>query len=306
MKNIYIYCFIALGFLSKTQAQQDPHYTQYMYNMSVVNPAYAGSKEALATGLLYRKQWVEIEDAPTTATVFGHAPVGKNLGMGLSVVSDKIGPVSETNVYGDFSYTLKLGENRNLAFGLKAGVSFHNVDLYTRIASTLPNPADGAFGSDVSNKYFNLGTGFFYYTNKYYLAASIPNMLRAKHLDYNGRSYGNESNHYFVTGGYVFDINSDFKFKPHFMMKSAFETPFSFDLSANVLMYDKFEAGATYRLNDSFGAMVNYAVTPDLKIGYAYDLTISRLRLATSSTHEIILLYDVNFSKKVSRSPRFF
>jgi type IX secretion system PorP/SprF family membrane protein len=105
MKNILtIALLVIIGYSSF--AQQDPHYTQYMYNMSIMNPAYAGSKETLSTGILYRKQWVEVEDAPTTGTFFGHMPVGKNVGAGLSIVSDKIGPVEETNVYGDFSYTL--------------------------------------------------------------------------------------------------------------------------------------------------------------------------------------------------------
>ena len=286
--------------------QQDPHYTQYMYNMSVMNPAYAGSKENLSMGLLHRRQWIELEDAPTTSTFFGHSPVGKNVGLGLSVVSDKIGPVEENNIYGDFSYTLKLGGEHKLALGLKTGITLHNVALNSRIASTLPDPTDGVFGADVSNSYFNFGTGAFYYTNKYYLGLSVPNMMRAKHLDFNGRSYGSETSHYFLTGGYVFNINESVKFKPFFMVKSSFEAPASLDVSTNFMFKDKFEIGGTYRLDDSFGAMVNYAITPTLKIGYAYDHIVSDLKVTTPSSHEIILLFDVNFSKKVSRSPRYF
>ena len=243
-------------------AQQDPHYTQYMYNMSVMNPAYAGSKENLSMGLLHRRQWIELEDAPTTSTFFGHSPVGKNVGLGLSVVSDKIGPVEENNIYGDFSYTLKLGGEHKLALGLKTGITLHNVALNSRIASTLPDPTDGVFGADVSNSYFNFGTGAFYYTDKYYLGLSVPNMMRAKHLDFNGRSYGSETSHYFLTGGYVFNINESVKFKPFFMVKSSFEAPASLDVSTNFMFKDKFEIGGTYRLDDSFGAMVNYAITP--------------------------------------------
>ena len=297
---------MAIGFFSEVSAQQDPHYTQYMYNMSVMNPAYAGSKENLSMGLLHRRQWIELEDAPTTSTFFGHSPVGKNVGLGLSVVSDKIGPVEENNVYGDFSYTLKLGGEHKLALGLKAGLTLHNVALNSKIASTLPDPADGIFGADVSNSYFNFGTGAFYYTNKYYLGLSVPNMMRAKHLDFDGRSYGSETSHYFLTGGYVFDINENVKFKPFFMVKSSFEAPASLDMSTNFMFKDKFEIGATYRIDDSFGAMVNYALTPSLKIGYAYDHIVSDLKITTPSSHEIILLFDVNFSKKVSRSPRYF
>ena len=306
MRKIYLGLLLSIGFFSEVSAQQDPHYTQYMYNMSVMNPAYAGSKENLSMGLLHRRQWIELEDAPTTSTFFGHSPVGKNVGLGLSVVSDKIGPVEENNIYGDFSYTLKLGGEHKLALGLKTGITLHNVALNSRIASTLPDPTDGVFGADVSNSYFNFGTGAFYYTNKYYLGLSVPNMMRAKHLDFNGRSYGSETSHYFLTGGYVFDINENVKFKPFFMVKSSFEAPASLDVSTNFMFKDKFEIGGTYRLDDSFGAMVNYAITPTLKIGYAYDHIVSDLKVTTPSSHEIILLFDVNFSKKVSRSPRYF
>ncbi len=104
----------------------------------------------------------------------------------------------------------------------------------------------------------------------------------------------------------MFDINSSVKFKPFFMVKSAFDAPTSVDASANFMFKEKFEIGATYRLDDSFGAMVNYAITPTLKIGYAYDHIVSDLKVTTPSSHEIILLFDVNFNKKVSRSPRYF
>lgn len=307
MKKLYfiIFLFAVVG-LNDLLAQQDPHYTQYMYNMNVINPAYAGSKENLSIGLLYRKQWVNIEDAPTTFTLSGHSPAGKNVGVGLSVISDKIGPVTEQNVYGDFSYTLNLGGEHKLAFGLKAGATFHKVDYLTEIAPTLPDLGDGAFGDNASNAYLNVGAGLFYYTNKYYLAFSVPNMIKGTHLDFNGVEYGNDVSHYFLTGGYVFDLSPNAKFKPFFMLKSAFNVTPSLDVSTNFLFYDKFELGATYRLEDSFGAMVNYAITPNLRLGYAYDHIVSDLKVTTPSSHEVILLFDLNFPKKVSRSPRYF
>jgi type IX secretion system PorP/SprF family membrane protein len=144
MRKIYLGLLLTLGLLSEVSAQQDPHYTQYMYNMSVMNPAYAGSKDNLSLGLLHREQWIELEDAPVTSTFFGHSPVGKNVGLGLSVVSDKLGPVEENNIYGDFSYTLKLGGDHKLALGLKAGLTLHNVDYLTKISPSLPDAGDGA------------------------------------------------------------------------------------------------------------------------------------------------------------------
>lgn len=306
MKKLYFLTVFALITFVDVSAQQDPNYTQYMYNLSVINPAYAGSKESLSGGLLYRKQWVEIEDAPTTGTFFLHSPVGKNVGLGLSAITDKIGPVEENNIYGDFSYTLNLGGETRLALGLKAGVTLHKIN-FTKIYPTLPDPNDGVFRyADPNSSKFNLGTGAFFYTNKFYLSLSVPNMLKSKYLDYNGTEYGSEVSHYFLTGGYVFDLTPNVKFKPFAMVKSAFNSPTSFDVSTNFLFNDKFEVGATYRLEDSFGAMVNYAITPNLRIGYAYDRIVSDLKVATQSSHEVILLFDLNFPKKVSQSPRYF
>lgn len=310
MKKLFFVSLVTLVSFWDTNAQQDPHYTQYMYNMNVINPAYAGSKENLSIGLLYRKQWVDIEDAPTTFTATGHSPVGKNVGLGLSLITDKIGPVNETNIYGDFSYTLNLGGEHKLAMGIKAGATMHKVGLFDEVYNNVPDPNDPAFSENINKTYLNIGSGLFYYTNKYYLAFSIPNMLRSNHLDLvrTGQQlkFGSEALHYFFTGGYVFQLNPNLKFKPFFMVKSAFNAPTSFDVSTNFLFFEKFEIGGTYRFEDSFGAMVNYKISDGLRIGYAYDHIVSDLKVATPSSHEVILLFDLNFPKKVSSSPRYF
>jgi type IX secretion system PorP/SprF family membrane protein len=307
MKKLYFLTAFALMTFIDVSAQQDPHYTQYMYNMSVMNPAYAGSKENLTGGLLYRKQWVDIEDAPTTGTFFINSPVGKNVGLGLSAINDKIGPVEETNLYADFSYTLNLGGESRLAFGLKGGATFHKVGLFSEIGNgNVPDLNDPAFARNSSRSFLNIGSGVFYYTNKYYVAFSVPNMLKSSYLSYDGMRFGSETLHYFLTGGYVFQLNPNLKFKPSTMIKSAFNAPTSVDVSANFLFNEKFEIGGTYRNEDSFGAMVNYAITPGLKIGYAYDHIISDLKVSTPSSHEIMVLFDLNFPKKVSQSPRYF
>lgn len=299
------------AFALSVNAQQDPQYTQYMYNMNVVNPAYAGSKEALSLGLLYRSQWVNVNGAPETATFSIHSPVGKNVGLGLSVISDKIGPVEENNVFADFSYTLKLGGEHKLAFGLKAGATFQNIGLFSDIGNGfITDVQDEAFSQNTSNTFLNFGSGIFYYTNKYYISFSIPNMLKSKHLDVtnNGQEiqFGSEVLHYFLSAGYVFDLSNQVKFKPSFLMKSAFNAPTSIDVSANFLFYDKFEIGAAYRLDDSVSAMANIEVLPNLRVGYAYDYITSELTTTASGSHEVMLLFDLNFFKKVSISPRFF
>jgi len=152
----------------------------------------------------------------------------------------------------------------------------------------------------------NFGAGAFYYTDKYYVAFSVPNMLKSTYLDYNGVKYGSTAQHYFLTGGYVFDLSPTVKFKPFTMIKTAVGAPTSVDLNTNFLFNEVFEAGVSYRFGDSFGAMVNYAISPALRIGYAYDYTTSALNATTQSSHEIIVLFDLNFPKKVSRSPRYF
>lgn len=310
MKKLFFASVVSLLSFWQSNAQQDPHYTQYMYNMNVINPAYAGSKENLSIGLLYRKQWVDIEDAPTTFTATGHSPVGKNVGLGLSLINDKIGPVNETNVYADFSYTLNLGGEHRLAMGMKAGATMHKVGLFDEVYNNVPDPNDPAFSQNINKTYLNIGSGLFYYTNKYYLAFSIPNMLKSNHLDIvrTGQQlkFGSEALHYFLTGGYVFQLNPNLKFKPFFMVKSAFNAPTSFDVSTNFLFFEKFELGGTYRFEDSFGAIVNYKISDGLRIGYAYDHIVSDLKVATPASHEVILLFDLNFPKKVSSSPRYF
>lgn len=284
-------------------AQQDPQYTQYMYNMNVVNPAYAGSKESLSITGLYRKQWSGLDGAPETFTLSLHSPVGEKVGLGISAIKDELGPVKETNVYADFSYTLDLGTRVKLALGVKAGATFHEVDL---TGLSLQDPGDPFFSQNIDNTYPNVGAGAFLYADKFYVGLSVPNMIKSVHLDENGLKYGSEELHYFATAGYIFDINDNFKLKPSVMVKSSFDAPVSFDANLNALFLDRFEIGGSYRLDDSFSGMVGFQVTPMLRIGYAYDNVTSELKALGSASHEVILTFDLYFKKKVLRSPRFF
>lgn len=300
MKKLYIIFLLLLAV--EMHGQQDPQYTQYMYNMNVINPAYAGSRENLSFGMLYRTQWVGIDGAPKTGTFFGHLPVGEKVGLGLSVIADEIGPVRETNAYADFSYTLQLGGEHRLAFGIKAGATFHDrglgdIDLID---------ANDPFFNNVTGVTPNIGAGAFYYTDNYYLAFSVPNILSSVKLDANGTEYGTEVSHYFLTGGYVFQLSPNTKLKPSFLVKSAFDAPTSFDVNLNALFFEKLEVGASYRLDDSFSGLINFAITPSLRIGYAYDAVQSDIKRYAPSSHEFMLLFDLNFPKNVSRSPRYF
>ncbi len=280
--------------------QQDSHYTQYMYNMNVINPAYAGSKGITSIGILGRTQWVGVEGAPKTVTFSLHSPVGKAVGLGLSVIHDEIGPVKEDNVYVDFSYTINTSEEGRLAFGLKGGFSFLDV---RELIIVDPDPLN----IPIHESSPNFGAGIYYYTNKFYLGVSAPNFLETRHLEKNGGvvSSASEKMHYFLTSGYVFELSDKLKLKPSTMVKATSGAPVSVDLSLNLLIDEKFEVGLSHRFDDSISGMVGFNVNEDFRIGYAYDYTTTKFGdYINSGTHEIILLFD--FNRRNLKSPRFF
>ena len=305
MKNLVIILFTILCAF-QVNAQQDPQYTQYMYNMNIINPAYTGSTEGLAVGALYRSQWVGLDGGPETFTFNIHSPVGKKVGLGLSIIADQIGPVKETNTYVDFSYTIPVGTVTKLAFGVKGGFTFHDIGI-AQSQISLVDQGDPFFAYAINETTPNVGAGvYFYKPSKYYISLSIPNILNGVHLDANGTKIGSESEHFFAAAGYVFDLSENFKLKPHTLIKYAFDAPISYDINANVFMYDIVEVGVGYRLDDSFSGMINFQVMDNLRIGYAYDAIQSDLDIVTNSSHEIFINFDLNFSTKVSRSPRYF
>ncbi|RAJ18213.1 PorP/SprF family type IX secretion system membrane protein [Olleya aquimaris] len=318
MKNLNIYhksaIILVLALVSlKSVAQQDPQFTQYMYNMSIINPAYATADEGMLNlGGLYRTQWVGIDGAPTTGSFFAHTPINEKIEVGLSFTNDNIGDVvNENNIYADFAYVLPVGLDAKLSFGLKAGVTLFNTDFNGFNLQSGDQSTDTAFNENTSKTFPNLGIGAFYFSDNYYIGLSAPNLLTTKHLETeNGiKTTGVQNVHYFLTGGYVFDINKDLKFKPSFMVKGVTGAPLAIDINANVLINEKLEAGLGYRLEDAIMAMVNFKVTPQLRVGYSYDYTISNLGDYNSGSHEIFLLFDVDifgFKGGYDRSPRFF
>ena len=309
MKKKYIIT-IVFGLLivfQEASAQQDPQYTQYMYNLNVINPAYVGSKESLSITALYRNQWTGIADNPQTFTFSAHSPFGDKVGLGISAIKDQLGPVTESNIYADFSYTIDLGQALKLAFGIKAGASFHEVRLTDL---ELQDPNDPFFAENIQSTYPNVGAGLFLYNDNFYLSLSVPNFLQSVHLDetLEGEAikYGNETSHIFATAGYVFQLGENVKLKPSVMVIAAFDAPLSYDTNLNALFYEKFELGASYRLDDSYSALVGFQINPNIRIGYAYDHIVSDIKAVAGSSHEIILTWDVYFKKRALRSPRYF
>ncbi len=307
----YLSLLIITIFGCTAYSQQDPHYTMYMYNMNIVNPAYAGSTQDLNIGVLARRQWVGINGSPSTYTANIHSAVGKRVGMGLSLISDEIGPQSEQNLYLDLSYTIPLTHTANLSFGVKGGGTLFS------IRDNLRTSNDNAqnLNQGINEFFVNIGAGIFYHTNKFYLGVSLPNVLRTKHLNKEKirrsenvfqETEAQEIEHFFITSGYVFNLKKDIKLKPSLLSKVVPGSPISIDLSLNVLLKERLELGISHRLEDSWSAMVNFSVTEKLRIGYAYDHTISELSQFSRGSHEFLLLYSIPLSPRGIVSPRFF
>lgn len=311
MKKILLILYF-LAITSMMRAQQDPQYTHYMYNMNVINPAYAtGDQALLKVGTLYRTQWVGTEGAPKTLNLFSHIPLNKKIELGLSLISDDIGDGAkkENNFYADFAYVLQITENSKLSLGLKAGFTTLQTDFSKISLNSGNSSTDKAFENDINSTIPNAGIGAYYFTKKYYIGLSAPNLLSSKHLeDKNGlKALGSENIHGFLTAGYVFDLYDDYKLKPAFMTKFVPGAPLSLDLTANVLYKNKFELGVAYRLKDAVSGLVNIRVLPSIRVGYAYDYTVSNLGQFNSGTHEIMLLFDLDLlSRGYDKSPRFF
>jgi len=309
MKNSFLKKISLIGVLlciyNPVKAQQDAQYTQYMYNMNILNPAYAGLNEGtINISLLGRTQWINVPGAPQTATLSIHSPITSRMGLGLSVLADKIGPINEQFIFADYSYTIPVGYYDNLSFGVKAGVSIFN-GLLTELQTVISE--DINFNENILNAKPNFGFGLFYYSDTYYVGFSVPNLLKTRYLEKKGGIITDVSRkaHVFLTGGYVFDINYNWKFKPSFMTKAAFGAPFSMDLSANFLYNETLEVGTSYRFGDSISVIMGAKVTENLRVGYSYDFAISDIRRFTSGSHELILLFDIMTSYEII-SPRFF
>lgn len=286
-------------------AQQDAQYTQYMYNPININPAYAGSREALSIFGLHRTQWVGLDGAPVTNAASIHTPIeNTNIGIGLSFVNDKIGPSDQNNISVDFSYTVPTSETFQLSFGLKATADLLNID-YTKL--NIYNPSDPRFQNNVDNKFSpNIGAGVYFHSDQTYIGLSVPNFLETKHYDDNSTSVAQERLHYYFMAGHVFDLSYDVKFKPSLLTKVVQGAPLQVDLSANFLFFDKLTLGAAYRLSAAVSGMAGFQVSDAIFVGYAYDAESTKLANYNSGSHEIFLRFELfrNYDRMIT--PRFF
>lgn len=286
-------------------AQQQPQYSQYMYNMGVVNPAYVNADGMLSAGVLYRKQWTAVEGSPQTANFFGKIPLGSKIQLGINYANDRIGDAIKINNHYaslDFAYITRLSQGLKLSYGLKVGID--NLGIDPNGSNVMDDPV---FANTTSSTALNIGAGLYLYSHNFYLGIGSPNLL-PYNVENNDELVYESKTHLYITTGYVLPFSDDFKLKPSVVAKQVLDSPLSFDVSLNALFFNKFEIGGSYRFDDGFVALASLNITRNLKFGYAYDFSTSELQGYTNGSHEFILLYKfdlLNLSKTYS-SPRFF
>ncbi|MDM1408206.1 type IX secretion system membrane protein PorP/SprF [Myroides sp. DF42-4-2] len=307
LRNTIKIALVSIGFFGflPTYAQQDPQYTQYMYNHSNINPAYAGSNEGLNIFGLYRTQWVGLEGAPKTATLSVNTPLGDSgLGLGVNFVNDHLGVMDDNTLSVDLSYAIDLNYNYKLAFGLKGSANLLDVN-YSKLH--IYNPSDPVAESDIKNKFTpNIGAGLFLYSDKAYVGLSAPNLLTRSRYNDNDIKTLREKVHVYATGGYVFDLTNDIKFKPAAMVKIEQGSPLQADVSANFMFVDKFTAGIAYRWDASVSGLVGFQVSENIFVGYSYDAETTKLANYNSGSHEIFMRFTLFNGFKRITAPRFF
>lgn len=308
-KNIFIFLLI-FGAVFSSNAQQDPMFTHYMFNTIAINPAYAGSRDALTVTGLHRSQWVSFEGAPTTQTINLHSPLlFKNTGIGLSFINDAIGPTSTTGFFLDFSYKIRLTQKGHLAFGIKAGMNMMSNDL---AGLDVGETGDPAFAESIQSKLLpNFGFGLYYFTDKYYFGLSSPKLLENNFADNSVSGTTNlasEEKHYFFIAGTVFNLNESLKLKPTTFVKVTAAAPIEADVTATLIFREKVWGGAMFRTNDAAGLLAGVNITDQFALGYSYDWSFANTTFKyNGGSHEVMLRYDFIFGDKEKiRSPRYF
>lgn len=303
MKNrLYIACFAIFCSMSSF-GQQEAQFTQYNDNMMYYNPGYTGSRGMLNITGIHRQQWIGIDGAPMSQSLFIHTPLKyESVGVGLSVLNDRQGPLNQTWVNGNFSYSFKISETGRLAFGLTGGVNISNANFSNLVQTDANDPL--TLGGNYTNKITPLfGGGLYYHSDKFYAGVSVPKILETKDLT-TGRLP--EQRHYYaMLGGYI-GINRMIKLRPSALVKITENAPLAVDGSLAMIIYDKFWLGVNYRLLESAGLLVQFQLTPQFKVGYSVDFSTSKLIKHNAGTHEIMLSYDMNFNKKKIVTPRYF
>lgn len=301
---------LLLGLSGINWAQQNATYTHYMYNTLAYNPAYAGSREALSFTALGRFQWLGFKGAPSTQTFSVHAPIAKkNIGLGLNVVNDQIGPTRTTSFQAQFAYRLKINEKSRLCFGINGGIDAYSASLADL---TVHDQNDATFQQNTRGRVLpNFGMGIYYQTQRFYAGFSAPGVLENdfyKNPGTTGINMGHQYRHYYVLGGAKFQLSPEVKMLPSFLVKMVQNSPLQIDLTANFVFRDQFELGGMYRWGDGIGMLAGIHILPQLLFGYSFDWSFGlRSGAYNGGSHELMLRYDLLFNQEGKiRSPRYF
>lgn len=304
IKRLFALALLCIGLhIQDAYAQLDPLFSQYMYNMNIINPAYAGSVDAAEFGLNTRAQWIGVNGSPTTVTFAASTPLGffENTGVGISSVTDMIGPSTVQDVYADFSYKIQVHSTGMLSLGLKAGTTF---SFYDR--SQLP-AGDPAFNNLQNNNQFNLGAGLYYQDRRIFVSLSMPQIFNQELITVDGSGTSQLTNQdIYLSAGYSYVIERYLQLKPSFLVRYSLEEPMSVDINLNALWYETFETGISYRYNSALSAMFNVKVKDNLRVGYAFDYGIGDLMGTNLTSSEIFVLFDLQSKRQRFTSPRFF
>lgn len=306
MKKLTAILIAILSFgISESYGQQDVQFTQYFWNKLILNSGYAGSHDVASFTLIHRDQWMGIVDKgrPVSSAFSFHMPLkNTKMAVGFTAIKDDLGPTGSTNLAADFAYRFQLGDDSRLAFGIKAGIDMFKAELMGLVGTS----SDPSFASNMGGQTLpNFGASAYYWSEDAFLGLSAPRLLENKFADGTALQ-GLEKRHYYIMGGYVFDISPMMKFKPTFLGKIESNSPASIDASANFLFNEKLWVGAAYRSEDSWDANISYLFTDALRAGFAWDFTLSELKQVNDGSWEIMLGYDLNFDKEKVMSPRYF
>lgn len=287
------------------KGQQEPMYSQYMFNMIHINPAYTGNRAVDNITALYRAQWVGITGAPRTGSITWDRRIeGSNEGIGLQVYNDQLGIEKTTGVQAFYSHRIPFDD----AF-LSLGVSGGLLNYRANLSETNPlDNTDPLLQNDVNGWLPTAGFGMLFATEKWYVGLSVPALLHTKidaENQLNQKSFG-ANNHYFLTGGYLFTLSEVVKLKPSILIKAVKGATVQYDFNLNGWFHDILGVGVSYRTGDAFVGMVEFQVLPQLRIGYSYDYTISDLKSYNKGTHEIMLRLELGGASKEAQSPRYY
>lgn len=304
----YLVLMAVMAATLEVKAQQDPIFTQYMFNTQAVNPAYAGMWEKIGFISLVRKQWAGIEKSPFTQMVSFHSPLfNEYAGVGLNVINDRFAYEERLSIFADYAYELLVTPEKRLRLGMKFG--FMNYKNPLRRYQLYPDYIfDPAFQEDIDLKFLpNFGIGVFYYDENFYISASVPKLVKNDFVE-NRNNYSSlaEVRHFYLSGGYVFTLNPDLKFKPTVMMRGALGAPVQIDLSANFMLNDRLWLGAMVRTGDALCFVAQWIFNNNIRIGYAMDITFTEIYRHQNGTYEFTLSYDVDFYGRSYLRSRYF